>query len=104
MTLTPPALDAAPGKTPQALWDELLGRYVRPNSTGLNRVDYAAWKASAGDMRALDAVVAGLAGGGLRRPCGSVVADRRAHLGAARQAAMARFSGASRPFESAGCR
>ncbi len=62
MTLTPPALDAAPGKTPQALWDELLGSYVRPDSTGLNRVDYAAWKASAGDMRALDAVVAGLAG------------------------------------------
>ena len=62
MTLTPPALDAAPGKSPQAMWDELLGRYVRPDSTGLNRVDYAGWKAGAADMRALDAVVAGLAG------------------------------------------
>lgn len=61
MTLTPPDLEAAPGKPPQALWDELLGRYVRPDSTGLNRVDYAAWKASSADMRALDAVVAGLA-------------------------------------------
>ncbi|WP_157893762.1 DUF547 domain-containing protein [Aquidulcibacter paucihalophilus] len=61
MTLPPPNLEAAPGRSPQAVWDELLGRYVRPDSTGLNRVDYAAWKANAGDMRALDSVVAGLA-------------------------------------------
>lgn len=38
-------------------WDRLLNAYVRASSDGLNRVDYAAWKANAADMAALDRVV-----------------------------------------------
>ena len=38
MTLNPPDLDAAPGKPPQAMWDELLGAMCA-DSSGLNRVD-----------------------------------------------------------------
>lgn len=46
--------------TPAAL-DALLGRYVRPNADGVNRVAYAAWKASAADRGALDALIAAAA-------------------------------------------
>ena len=33
-------------------WDGLLAKYVRAGSDGLNRVDYAGWKANAADMAA----------------------------------------------------
>jgi Protein of unknown function, DUF547 len=52
-----PAL--AGGSSPS--WDSLLGRYVRAGSDGLNRVDYAGWKASASDMAALNSVVSAFA-------------------------------------------
>jgi hypothetical protein len=42
-------------------WDSLLSKYVRASSDGLNRVDYAAWRASAQDMAALNGVVAAFA-------------------------------------------
>lgn len=44
-----------------AAYDTLLRRYVKPNADGVNRVDYAAWKASASDHKALKNYVAGLA-------------------------------------------
>ncbi len=45
-----------------APWDTLLSRYVRESADGVNRVDYAAWKASAPDRAALTAYVAALQG------------------------------------------
>jgi hypothetical protein len=42
-------------------WDSLLAKYVRAGSDGLNRVDYAAWRANGADMAALNAVVAAFA-------------------------------------------
>jgi hypothetical protein len=50
-----PDLVLAAGSLPA--WDSLLAKYVRAGSDGLNRVDYAGWKANAGDMAALDGVV-----------------------------------------------
>ena len=34
---------------PDAVFDELLGRYVVPSADGVNRVDYARWKANSQD-------------------------------------------------------
>ena len=42
-------------------WDGLLAKYVRAGSDGLNRVDYAGWKANAADMAALNGVVTAFA-------------------------------------------
>jgi hypothetical protein len=62
MTVSPllsePA-QAASGAQSLAKWDALLSTYVKSGADGLNRVNYAAWKASATDMAALKAVVAG---------------------------------------------
>ena len=41
-------------------WDALLSRYVAPGPDGVNRVDYAIWKASAADRAALDGYIAAL--------------------------------------------
>jgi Protein of unknown function, DUF547 len=54
-----PDLAIAGGSLPS--WDALLARYVRAGSDGLNRVDYAAWKASGADMASLNAVVTAFA-------------------------------------------
>ena len=42
-------------------WTSLLQTYVRPGADGVNRVDYAALKASPADRAALDAYIAGFA-------------------------------------------
>jgi Protein of unknown function, DUF547 len=54
-----PDLAFAGGSLPA--WDALLAKYVRPDATGLNRVDYGAWKANSGDMAALNGVVSAFA-------------------------------------------
>lgn len=41
-------------------YQELLARYVSTGSDGVNRVDYAKWKANAWDVAKLKAYVAGL--------------------------------------------
>lgn len=60
---------AIPGSAPgsaqdhrgmNAAYDALLKRYVLPNPDGVNRVDYARWKASAADVKALDDYIAAL--------------------------------------------
>lgn len=50
-----PDLVLAGGSLPS--WDNLLAKYVRPDAAGLNRVNYAGWKANAGDMAALNSIV-----------------------------------------------
>ena len=42
-------------------WSRLLGTYIKPDESGLNRFDYGALKASAEDSAALDAYVASFA-------------------------------------------
>jgi hypothetical protein len=54
-----PDLALAEGSLPS--WDNLLVKYVRAGSDGLNRVDYAGWKANAADMAALNALVTAFA-------------------------------------------
>lgn len=46
---------------PDAAYDTLLARYVRPRADGLTLVDYARWHASTPDRAALDAYIAALA-------------------------------------------
>ena len=58
----PPRIAAA---DPDAALDALLGRYVVDHPDGVTRVRYGAWKASAPDLRALDAWIAEAAA---RRP------------------------------------
>lgn len=48
----------APTQVDHAAWTRLLGAYVKPDASGLNRVDYAAFKAKSHD--ALKAYVAAL--------------------------------------------
>lgn len=50
---------------PDAPYDALLRRYVKPSPDGVNRVDYAGWKANSADRAALDAYIAEMA---RRRP------------------------------------
>ncbi len=57
MTLSTLVPDLALAGGSSSSWDSLLGKYVRAGSDGLNRVDYAGWKANAADMGALNAVV-----------------------------------------------
>lgn len=48
-----------PAETAQhAAWSALLGKYITPDETGLNRFDYAALKASGADQATLDAYIA----------------------------------------------
>lgn len=54
------ALDAAAQtqtEDPAATFAALLSRYVSAHPDGLNRVDYTVWRASAEDMRRLDAAI-----------------------------------------------
>jgi hypothetical protein len=55
LTALTPDLALAGGSLPA--WDNLLAKYVRADSSGLNRVNYAGWKANSADMAALDGVV-----------------------------------------------
>jgi Protein of unknown function, DUF547 len=59
MTTLIPDLAFAAGSLPA--WDGLLAEYVRAGGDGLNRVDYAGWKANAADMAALNGIVAAFA-------------------------------------------
>jgi Protein of unknown function, DUF547 len=59
LSVTHPDFALAAGSLPA--WDALLGRYVQPSADGLNRVDYARWRANSADMTALDTVVANFA-------------------------------------------
>ncbi len=45
-----------------APYDALLARYVLPQPDGVNRVDYAKWKATAGDVKALKDYISAMAG------------------------------------------
>lgn len=51
---------AGTGTASHAAFDTLLGRRARPSRDGVVRVDYAGWKASAGDRAALKAYIASL--------------------------------------------
>jgi hypothetical protein len=59
LTTLIPDLVLAAGSLPA--WDGLLAKYVRAGSDGLNRIDYAGWRANAPDMGALDNVVTAFA-------------------------------------------
>jgi hypothetical protein len=61
VTATTGAGPAAAAGDPDAPYDVLLKRYVKPGSDGLNRVDYARWHRKPEDRKALDAYVTNLA-------------------------------------------
>ncbi len=56
---------SAQGADPEAGYDALLKKYVSVDPDGINRVDYAAWRANTPDMAALNAYLADLTA---RRP------------------------------------
>jgi Protein of unknown function, DUF547 len=47
-------------ETSEAAFDALLAKYVKPNADGVNRVDYAKWKASAQDLSSLNGYISQL--------------------------------------------
>ena len=55
-------LNAAAAEPDHAPWDALLSRYVAESADGVNRVDYAHWKASAPDRAALSSYIRALEG------------------------------------------
>lgn len=65
--LTALFLAASPAAADDGAYDSLLARYVRASADGVNRVDYAAWRANGADRAALDRYVTDLA---LQRPSG----------------------------------
>lgn len=48
-------------ETPDAAFDALLAKYVKPGADGVNLVDYARWKASARDLSSLNGYISQLA-------------------------------------------
>lgn len=52
------AIAAQEAKADNAVYGELLGRYLTASPDGVNRVDYAKWKASSEDMARLKAYIA----------------------------------------------
>ncbi len=58
---SPAALSQSPAD-PDAVYDALLRRYVQVGADGVNRVDYARWRANAADRMALDDYVRSLEG------------------------------------------
>jgi hypothetical protein len=63
---------------PDAPYDALLNRYVKASPDGVNRVDYAGWRAAAMDLAALDSYIAELSA---RRPSAMTRADAFAFWG-----------------------
>ncbi|WP_284180067.1 DUF547 domain-containing protein [Rhabdaerophilum sp. SD176] len=63
---------------PDAPYDGLLRRYVKPSPDGITRVDYAAWRANTADRAALDAYIAEMA---QRRPSAMGRGDAMAYWG-----------------------
>jgi len=63
---------------PDAPYDGLLKRYVKPSPDGVARVDYAAWRANAANRAALDAYIADAA---QRRPSTMARDDAMAYWG-----------------------
>lgn len=61
-----------------AAYDALLSRYVKASSDGVNRVDYASWRAAAADRAALDGYIAALSA---RRPSAMTRAEAFAFWG-----------------------
>jgi hypothetical protein len=59
---SPGALVAQPAGDPDGAYEALLQRYVMAGTDGVNRVDYARWRASAADRKALDDYVRSLEG------------------------------------------
>ena len=53
---------AAPVDASDAAFDELLAKYVKAGSDGVNRVDYTGWKASPGALSQLNEYIAELVG------------------------------------------
>lgn len=56
LSLSPMSAAATTGS-----YDRLLARYVLPQADGVNRVDYATWKASAADLKGLNDYIANAA-------------------------------------------
>lgn len=63
---------------PDAVYDALLGRYVKTSIDGVNRVDYARWHATKDDRKALDTYINELAA---RRPSAMKRDDALAYWG-----------------------
>ena len=61
-----------------AAYDALLNRYVKASPDGVNRVDYAGWRAAAADRAALDGYIAELSA---RRPSAMTRAEAFAFWG-----------------------
>ncbi len=57
VTLSGAAGAQAPSQALHAPWDRLLDAHVEPGPEGVNRVDYAAWRADAADRNALEAYI-----------------------------------------------
>lgn len=72
-----PAL-AKPAADPDAVYDALLERYVNVGQDGVNRVDYARWKASPADRKALDDYILELSA---RRPSAMARGEAYAYWG-----------------------
>ena len=62
---TTPGLAQEPAGDPDAVYDTLLGRYVKASQDGVNRVDYARWHGNNADRKALDTYIAEMSS---RRP------------------------------------
>jgi len=69
---------SAQGADPEAGYDALLKKYVSVDPDGINRVDYAAWRANTPDMAALNAYLADLTA---RRPSSMPRAEAMAYWG-----------------------
>lgn len=63
---------------PDAPYDGLLKRYVKPSADGVTRVDYAAWRANAADRAALDSYILEMA---QRRPSAMARGDAMVYWG-----------------------
>ncbi len=57
-----PLSAAVPGSEENRVFDELIARYLVQGNDGINRIDYAGWKANAADRSKLAGYVAALAG------------------------------------------
>jgi len=67
-----------PAADPDAVYDRLLGLYVKPAPDGVNRIDYARWHGNKDDRKALDSYIAELAS---RRPSAMSRDDAFAYWG-----------------------
>ena len=69
---------SAQGQSSDAVYNKLLQTYVSMGSDGITRVDYARWRASAADRKALDSYIAEMS---TRKPSGMARAEAFAYWG-----------------------